>query len=346
MKILFITAKSDSPSARWRILQFLPHFRNEGVECAAEELPVGMLAKLALAKKAAGFDVVVLQKRLLPKLVYTRLRKHAKRLVFEFDDNVTLKRSEDGQVREPATRDRRFRRTLKGADAVITTNEVLADLARRHTRHPSLVHVLPSVIDVSRYPPRPPARSGDAPVIGWMGSGSNLQYLEVVRQPLARLCRRIGDLTVRIVCEKALPLDGVRVDHKPFEAARESDDLHSFDIAIAPLVEDPWTRGKISTKILSYFAVGLPVVASDVASNRLYAKDGVNALLAGTLTEWEERLAELVGDPARRHALGGEARATVEREFSIGAMVPKYLELFRALVSSTVPPGTGAASAP
>jgi glycosyltransferase involved in cell wall biosynthesis len=170
-----------------------------------------------------------------------------------------------------------------------------------------------------------------------MGSESNLHYLEVVKQPLARLCRRAEGLTLKIVCEKPLELEGVAVTHKLFSPADEVKDLHSFDVAIAPLVEDPWTRGKVSTKILAYMAVGLPVVASDVASNRLYVRTGENAVLAGTLSAWEESLAKLLAEPAERERLGAAARASVEREFSIGAVVPKYLELFRGLAPAEKP---------
>ncbi len=291
-----------------------------------------MFAKLALAKRAADFDLVVLQKRLLPKLVFNRLRKFARRLVFEFDDNVVQKRAEDGTVRTSPTRERRFRRTVREADAAVTTNEVLAELARRVAAHPSRVHILPTVIDPLRYPLRPPV-SRDGPItIGWMGSESNLHYLEIVHRPLTRLCRRDEEIKLKIVCEKEPALPGVRVEHKRFDPAEEAADLGSFDIAIAPLVEDAWTRGKISTKILAYFATGLPAVASDVLSNRLYVTDGENALLAGTLQEWEDHLARLIAQPEERARLGAAARASVERDFSVGAMVPRYIQLFRFLV--------------
>lgn len=331
MKILFITAKSDSPSARWRVLHLLPHFEKAGLTCVAEEVPAGMFAKLAQARRAADFDVVVLQKRLLPKLVFNRLRKFARRLVFEFDDNVVQKRADDGTVRTSPTRERRFRRQLRETDAAITTNDFLAEQARRVAAQPSRVHILPSVIDPSRYPVRPPAAREGPLTIGWMGSESNLHYLEIVHRPLTRLCRREEEVKLKIVSEKEPPLPGVRVEHRRFDPARESADLASFDIAIAPLVEDAWTRGKISTKILAYFATGLPVVASDVLSNRLYAKDGENALLAGTLQKWEDHLAGLIAHPEERERLGAAARASVERDFSVSAMVPRYVELFRSL---------------
>ena len=119
--------------------------------------------------------------------------------------------------------------------------------------------------------------------------------------------------------------------HKRFSPLEEVDDIRTFDIAVAPLVEDSWTRGKVSTKLLAYFAAGLPVVASDVNANRLYMRSGENGFLVGTLAQWEERLTQLIGDPALRRKIGAAARASAERDYSIAAAVPRYLELFRRL---------------
>src|SRR4029079_12738980 len=83
-KVLFITQKKDAPSTKWRLLQFIPHFEKAGVACTVEEMPAGIVARLSQAKRAQDYDVPVLQKRLLPKMILNRLRKHAKALIFEF----------------------------------------------------------------------------------------------------------------------------------------------------------------------------------------------------------------------------------------------------------------------
>jgi len=334
VKVLFLTNKKDAPSTRWRVLQFVPHFEKAGVECVAEEWPGGMLARLTVAKRASAFDVVFLQKRLLPKLLINRLRKHARALVFEFDDVVTLKKGDDGTVKESPTRERRFRRTVRVADAVITTNDYLGELARRAAAEPERVHVFPSVIDLSRWEPHAVTSGGagpDAATIGWMGTASNLGSMEILKAPLARLCRRYEGLQVKIVCEEVISMDGVRLVHKRYAAGEEVDDVRSFDIAVAPLVEDPWTRGKVSTKLLAYFAAGLPVVASDVSANRLYIREGENGFMVGTLAQWEERLGKLIEDPELRRSVGSRARESVEKNYSIASAVPRYLALFERL---------------
>lgn len=332
MKVLFITQKKDAPSTKWRLLQFVPHLEKAGVTCAVEEMAAGIVARLSQAKRAGGFDVTVLQKRLLPKLILNRLRKNAKALVFEFDDVVTLKKSDDGAIRESPTKDRRFRRTVRVADAVITTNETLAEHARRMGADAERVHVLPTVIDLARWTPRGPSEDPKEVTIGWMGTPSNLPSVEIVRAPLVRLCRRYEKLKLKVVCESSLELDGVRLIHQPFSAEYEVNDVRSFDIAIAPLVEDPWTRGKVSTKLLAYFGAGLPVVASDVNANRLYIRDGENGFLVGTLGQWEEKLTKLIEDPALRASVGAKARESAEKEFSLSAALPRYLALFEKLI--------------
>jgi glycosyltransferase involved in cell wall biosynthesis len=334
VKVLFITQKKDAPSTKWRLLQFIPHFEKAGVSCAVEEMPSGLMARLTQARRAGGYDVTVLQKRLLPKLILNRLRKNAKSLIFEFDDVVTLKRSDEGTIRESPTKDRRFRRTVRVADAIITTNETLAEHARRMGADETRVHVLPTVIDLARWEPRGPSEDPKEVTIGWMGTPSNLPSVEIVRAPLVRLCRRYEKLKVKIVCESALALEGVRVIHQPFSAQYEVSDVRSFDIAIAPLVEDPWTRGKVSTKLLAYFGAGLPVVASDVNANRIYIRDGENGFLVGTLGLWEEKLAKLIDDPELRRTVGAKARESAEKEFSLAAALPRYLSLFERLSKS------------
>lgn len=334
MKVLFITQKKDAPSTKWRLLQFVPHLEKAGVSVAVEEMPSNLVARLSQAKRAAGFDVTVLQKRLLPKLLLNRLRKNAKALIFEFDDVVTLKKSDEGTIRESPTKDRRFRRTVRVADAVITTNETLAEHARRMGAENDRVHVLPTVIDLARWEPRGPSADPTEVTIGWMGTPTNLPSVEIVRAPLVRLCRRYEKLKVKVVCESSLALEGVRLIHQPFSAEYEVSDVRSFDIAIAPLVEDPWTRGKLSTKLLAYFGAGLPVVASDVNANRLYIKDGENGFLVGTLGQWEEKLAKLIDDPELRRKIGGKARESAEKEFSLAAALPRYLSLFEKLAAA------------
>jgi glycosyltransferase involved in cell wall biosynthesis len=115
------------------------------------------------------------------------------------------------------------------------------------------------------------------------------------------------------------------------------EDVRAFDVAIAPQIDDPWTRGKVSTKLLAYFAAGVPSIASDVEAHRTLVRDGANGFLAGTLSAWEEKIDRLLASPELRDSIGAEARRTVEAEYSIEATIPRYLELFKSLAASPDP---------
>lgn len=333
MRILFLTLKAATPSTRWRVSQIVPALRAAGVHVDAVEMTGGVLGKLGAIQHASEYDVVVLQKRLLTKLLAHRLRAIARRLVFEFDDSVQLKKSDTG-VRVSATRERRFRRILRQADAVVAPNDYLAELARRETEDPARVRVIPTAVDTDRWTPRGPAKRDWPYVIGWVGTAAQLPALDVLAPALAKSCRRHPDLTIRVLCEQAPDLRGVRVDARPFSAESEAADLREFDVAIAPVVEDAWTRGKVSTRLLACFAAGLPVVASDVATHRGIVEPGRNGFLAGTLAKWEEHLEALLASPELRDRIGAEARRTVEERYSVRAVVPQYLDLFRSLLES------------
>jgi glycosyltransferase involved in cell wall biosynthesis len=336
VKALFLTNKEGTPSTRWRVLQLIPHLQEAGVRCDVVELPGGMIGKLAAVQHAGQYDVVVLQKRLLPKLLNNRLRSQARRLIFEFDDALFLKRSEKG-VRVSDTRERRFRRTVRGADAIVAPNEYLAELARRHASQPDRVHVLPTAIDLRRWTPRGPAKREGPLTLGWVGTAPNVRLLEIVIQPLQRLFRRHPDLKLKVICDEAPILEGVAILHQPYSPDTEVGDVRSFDVAISPQIEDAWTRGKVSTKLLAYFAAGIPTVASDVEAHRGVVRHGVNGLLAGTLSEWDDRIEKLLASADLRDELGAAARRTAETEYSLEATIPKYLELFRSLVESKEP---------
>src|SRR5262245_45192037 len=192
-----------------------------------------MIGKLSAVQHASHYDVVVLQKRLLPKPLNNRLRSHSKRLVFEFDDAVFLKRSDTG-VRVSDTRERRFRRTVRGADAIVTPNEYLAGVARKYSDNPERVHVLPTAIDLARWNVRPPAKREGPLTIGWVGTAANAHLLEIVTVPLQRICRRHPDAVVRIICDEPPALSGFPVQTQKFSPDTEVEDIRAFDLAIAP----------------------------------------------------------------------------------------------------------------
>ncbi len=82
-------------------------------------------------------------------------------------------------------------------------------------------------------------------------------------------------------------------------------------------------RTRSSMKLLDLLAAGLPVVAEAVGQNVAVIQPEVSGRLvpAGDVAALAAALAELLGDLARRRALGQAARERVARDFSWSAQV-------------------------
>lgn len=305
MRILFLTHRSDTPSTRYRVTPFADRFRRAGHDVRVREYKGGLLALPSLFRAVRDSDALVLQKRLPPRWITNALRKRAKRFVYDFDDAVYLKR--EGAAPSP-TRERRFEAVIAAADAVVAGNSHLAARARRAT-------VIPTVLDPAPYEsaPRPPH---DGVVAGWIGAGGNLKYLEALLPLLKELPVR-----VRVVCNQ-FP-EGV--EKVRWTAEGEAAAVAGMDIGLAPMPDDEWTRGKCGTRVLQYFAAGVPVVADDVGAHRDLVGGG--GFLVKSPADWMSRIDELAADPALRRRMGEEGHRRLKKSFTPDAVFPKWLEL-------------------
>jgi len=312
MRVLMLTHTVDTPSTRLRILPLLPLFKRDGVEVEHLEIPSGLLARWKILRSAPDFDVILHQKRLLPPWQVRALKRRAKALVYDFDDPMIYGR-EGGTVTVSKTRVARFRATMASADAVVCHAGSDA-LAREYGA--TNVHVISTPVDLARWPMKTGWASPGL-TLGWLGSASNLPNLKAIAPALA-------GRKLRIVADAAVALPGVDVEFLKWDAATEAEQVRGFDVALAPLPDDLWSRSKMPYKILPYFASGVPVVATGLGAVAGVIRDGENGLLAG---DWKAQIARLE-DAGLRERLGRAGRKTVEADFTVDAAYAKLKALF------------------
>ena len=315
MRVLILSHSPDTPSTRTRILPYLPLLRADGIEVERVDLPDGLPARWALLRRCPDFDVVIHQKRLLPAWQFRALRRRAKRLVYDFDDPMIYSRK-DGRVSPSPTRRKRFQEILRIADAVVVHSGSEA-LAREHGARE--VRIIPTPIDPARWRPKDSWKSARL-TVGWSGTSANLPNLTEIAPALR-------GRTVRLLGDKPIDVPGAEVEFIPWTLESEPGIVRSFDVAVAPLPDDPWSRTKMPYKILTYFAAGVPVVASRRGAVETVIRDGENGLLAG---DWEGALRRLE-DEALRERLGRAGRATMEAEFTVERCYSKLRDLLRSL---------------
>lgn len=328
LRVLFLIQEYSHPASRYRALNYLPYLRANGVECEVVVFPNGRKGWRALKDSLARAEVVFIQKKRLTWLQNRFIRKHSRaRIAYDVDDAVMYNSS---RARSHGSWKRRlaFAGTCRRADFVIAGNSYLQGLAGRHNEN---VAVIPTSIDMARYPVKRHDGGKKPVVLGWIGGRKSLVFLEELRPVFEELHAKIPRTALKIVCNEFFDLPTMPVIKKAWAEAEEGADVASFDIGVAPLPDDVWSRGKCGTKLLQCMAAGVVCVASAVGVHCEIVKEGVNGFLASTPEEWKKKLEALILDPRARRRMGERARKTVETEYSLAASQAKMLNMLRGV---------------
>ncbi|MHC4414904.1 MAG: glycosyltransferase family 4 protein [Planctomycetota bacterium] len=310
-KIVFISKGEHSASTRYRALDYFPYLREAG--WTPEHLPAGgnSLARLTILRRAAQADAVVVLRKAFPAFYVRLLRKAARRLIFDFDDAIFL----HSNGRPSPRRARRFGRIVRACDQVWAGNSYLAAEARRHNVN---VTVLPTSIVTEKYAVSA-AQPPDTVDLVWIGSRSTRHYLVEVMPLLEDLAEELPGLRLKIVADFVLPGSRLVVVPVPWREQTEALEIASAHIGIAPMPDNPWTRGKCGLKVLQYMAAGVPAVASLAGVHRDIIQHGVSGFLVTSVEEWRAALRRLIGDASLRQQIGAAGKRRAAERFSLAA---------------------------
>lgn len=317
---LFLILGFEKPSSKKRILASIDALRAKGHRVEAMPIPASPLKRVALIPVLRQHDVVVLQKKLFNAWQLSLLRRVSRNLVFDFDDAIMFHEIERGEpVRGKFFA--RFVRTVASCRGIVAGNTYLADFAKAVLGKDAVgkprVIVLPTPVDTSSLTPASREERDGTVTIGWLGTKGNLVHLQQIQAPLREACLNNPGVSLKVVSDAKPGALDAPYAFKPWSQSEENGDLRSFDIGVMPLEDNLWTRGKGGYKLLQYMAAGAASVASPVGINREIIRHGNNGCLAQNDEEWATALNELIRDRSLRNRIGAEARATVEREFSL-----------------------------
>lgn len=364
MNVLFVSQYSPvAASSRTRVFQYLPILKAQGIATHVETvIPDTLLAALSrpglvsrlayyarsffrtlvvalrVCARAGRYDAIVIQKVLFPGFLTRFLRRHRDKVVFDFDDAIfTIQDPEANWLQRLQARRRaaNLPRALSCAGHAIVENDYTRAYADRYCQS---VTIITGPIDTERYHPKSDeGRSGL--LLGWIGSPTTTQYLEVIRPALERLGRHRDGLTLRLIGAGPFGIDAVRVEHVAWALDTEVEALGVCDIGLMPLPGNPWTEGKGGYKILQYSALGLPVVASPVGINQELVLDGETGFLVEETDDWVSKLDRLLDDGCLRRRLGDAGRSYVEERYSLSSAGRQFTSLLRLLNKEPVSAG-------
>lgn len=335
-RVLFLGSGRDVPATLYRILPYLPRLRKAGLRCdLAQSHPdiyghyafLGWRAsqrlrrwirrvQLAIAR-VHRYDVIVLSRELFndpTSDLEGRFRAETRRFILDVDDAVFQRFPE------------KFARIASIADVVLAGNSRLAEVSRNYCRD---VRILPTAVELNDYPALTVRPLHDPVVVGWIGTESNLPFLEEALPALEALSRQ-HPLVLRVVTNRDASVEQFRryqvdIELRPWSSRSAVEEITQFDVGIMPLPDNQWTQYKCGFKLLQYMAAGVPSVASPVGVNREIIAHGESGFLAGTPEEWTASLATLMTDMTLRRSVATQARQRVEHSYSVEACLPTLL---------------------
>jgi Glycosyltransferase len=345
-RVLFLTSGPNVPSTRYRILPYIPYLRDLGFECdVAHSLPekyqkinflgwrsshlVRHAMRLAdlIRSRQKRYDAIVLERELFDDstcFMEMQFRKVAKRFILDVDDGIFLRYPE------------KFSRIAGVTDVIVAGNSLIADLCARYCPN---VTVIPTSVDLREYNRLVSFNPDRTPVIGWIGTASNVPYLNIALPALERLARD-SSFILKIITSSSdvlrqLPVQRVQTSFQKWHPQTAISEIQQFDIGIMPLFDGEWERYKCGFKLIQYMACGLPAVASPVGVNSKIIDHECNGLLASTEEEWYRCLKRLLENREWAQKLGEAARLKVEANYSIEKHVPRLAEILKGSDSLT-----------
>ena len=282
--------------------------------------------------RARRYDAAVIYREasLIGPAIYERILARAKvPFILDFDDAIWMtvaKLSKANGIFSKLHFQGKTSTICRLASAVTVGNEFLASYARQHSDN---VHVLPTSIDLDKYPVQP--EPGSEPfVVTWSGSVHTLYNFEEARPALERLAQR-RKILVRVICNEppSRPIAGAENEFIKWREEGEAEEIGKTHVGIMPLQDEPFMRGKCGLKALQFMATGKPVVVSPVGMNTDLVRSGQNGILASSTDEWVAALEQLADSPELRQRLGRAGRTTVEEKYAGSVVAAQFARVVR-----------------
>jgi hypothetical protein len=212
-------------------------------------------------------------------------------------------------------------------DAVVCSSRWLADRYRQLGA--ARVETIPDPAEAWRNPneitgePRQPGRLR----LAWVGYRRSWETVAPLREVLAR-----PELeTFELVTLSNHPEADVQWE---LEAARRV--VEGCDVGAVPTRRDETALAKSSNRVVSFMALGLPVVADRIRAYEEVIVDGETGFLCAGPNDWEQALLALRSQELRRD-VALRARSRVDPEFRLATVADRWLDVLRPLASAAAP---------
>lgn len=256
--------------------------------------------KIQLRRALKDADILFIQKSLYPGLKVSDLQKFINKnvpIIYDVDDAVYLTKNDVSD------------KIAEQANLVIVGNN---DLKEHYSKYNDNVQILPTV-DYSPAYKDHVKDTFDNKIIGWIGSHSSVDNLEMLVEPLNKLVSKHPEVQFQFICDQDYGYVN-RIKNAQFikwEKSKYIQDMANFSIGVMPLFENEFNKGKCGFKLIQYLNLNIPIVASPLGVNTELARDyGFEAI---DVNEWVLSMEKLLYNKE----IYDEKKRLIESKFSI-----------------------------
>lgn len=203
----------------------------------------------------------------------------------------------------------RLKYALARCDRMVVSTDFLADLYQHLIAD---IRVVPNRLEMEKWLPlRSKKRTGKKPRVGWAGGTTHQRDLLLLKEVIEQTRDEADWIFFGMCPEEILPLIKESYPFVPFEDYPAFLASLNFDIAVAPLADTIFNRGKSNLRLLELGILGLPVICTDIDPYR----DSPACRVDNTVNAWVSALRERIHDAEARETEGGTMRRWVTEKF-------------------------------
>ncbi len=236
---------------------------------------------------------------------------------------------------------------LHEADLVSVSTEALGlSIGGRCPATPKMI--VPNLLDVDQWDEAYQARLRDLPnrnklTIGYFGSAGHIPDVKEFIPTFVRLMEEFPNVYLHFV-GGWLDYNEMPIELLNFKARIRVDPwapiaklplaLKEMDIGIAPLADNIFNDCKSNIKALQYWALGIPVVATDLAAYSGTINHGVDGFRCKRPEDFYSCLRSLCAGPVKDvYEMGQQGRARVEQDFDVRNNIGSWINTITAAMA-------------
>ncbi len=270
------------------------------------------------------YRTIVVQKVLFPvkMLPLIKIIMKNKKKYFDMDDMIYRYHPEDRTNSESAKKlAEKFRLNMMLYDKIIVSTEYLKkDIIIRYNYKDNFFYIVNNPIDTDLFS-SVKKKINEPPVIGWIGTPTNTDYLDLCADALNRLMKE--GYRYRLFFSGAdkgkinrMFDHEINIIFRNWKLDSERELYDSVDIGLMPLPDDEWSRTKAGYKLMLYMSMKKIGIASGVGINNDIVKHGINGFIIKSESDWYTVLKGILDKKYPIENIRNEARKRILENYS------------------------------